>query len=91
MVLATLLWGATFVVIRDSLHAVAPLELVGGRFAMASVVLVLLALPRRRRLTRATVVGGALAGFCFAGGFLAQAIGLTATSAGSSADRKSVV
>ncbi len=85
MVLATLLWGATFVVIRDSLHAVAPLELVGGRFAMASVVLVLLALPRRRRLTRATVVGGALAGFCFAGGFLAQAIGLTATSAGSSA------
>jgi len=85
MVLATLLWGATFVVIRDSLHAIPPLELVLGRFALASLVLVALAAPRWRRLTRATLLGGALAGVCFAGGFLAQAIGLTRTSAGSSA------
>jgi drug/metabolite transporter (DMT)-like permease len=85
MVLATLLWGATFVVIRDSLHAIPPLELVFGRFALASVVLAVLAAPRRRRLTRSTLAGGVLAGLCFAGGFLAQAIGLTATTAGSSA------
>lgn len=85
MLVATLLWGATFVVIRDSLHAIPPLELVFGRFALASVVLVALAAPRRRRLTRGTLAGGALAGLCFAGGFLAQAVGLTSTSAGSSA------
>jgi drug/metabolite transporter (DMT)-like permease len=85
MVSATLLWGATFVVIRDSLHAIPPLALVTGRFVVASAVLTLIALPRLRRLTRATLVGGALAGVCFAGGFLSQAIGLTRTSAGSSA------
>jgi drug/metabolite transporter (DMT)-like permease len=85
MVLATLLWGATFVVIRDSLHAIRPLDLVFGRFAAASVVLVALAAPRWRRLTRSTLLGGALAGVCFAGGYLSQAIGLTLTSAGSSA------
>ena len=85
MVLATLLWGGTFVAIRDTVAAIPPLELVFGRFAIASVLLALLALPRRRRLTRETLLGGALAGLCFAGGFLAQAIGLTATSAGSSA------
>jgi drug/metabolite transporter (DMT)-like permease len=85
MVLATLLWGATFVVIRDSLHSIPPLELVFGRFALASAVLVVLAAPRRRRLTRGTLAGGVLAGLCFAGGFLAQAVGLTTTSAGSSA------
>jgi drug/metabolite transporter (DMT)-like permease len=85
MVLATLLWGATFVVIRDSLHAIRPLELVFGRFAAASAVLVVLAAPRWRRLTRPTLLGGALAGVCFAAGFLSQAVGLTLTSAGSSA------
>ena len=85
MVLATLLWGATFVVIRDSLHAIRPLALVFGRFAAASVVLVVLAAPRWRRLTRSTLLGGVLAGLCFAGGYLSQAIGLTLTSAGSSA------
>ncbi len=85
MVAATLLWGATFVVIRDSLHAIPPLALVFGRFAAASVVLVALALPRRRRLTRSTLLGGVLAGACFAGGYFAQAVGLTLTSAGSSA------
>jgi drug/metabolite transporter (DMT)-like permease len=85
MLLATLLWGATFVVIRDSLHAIRPLALVFGRFAAASVVLVALAAPRWRRLTRSTLLGGALAGACFAGGYLSQAIGLTLTSAGSSA------
>jgi len=85
MVAATLLWGATFVVIRDSLHAVRPLALVFGRFALASAALAVLAFPRRRALTRATLLGGALAGACFAGGFLAQAIGLLRTSAGSSA------
>ena len=85
MVLATLLWGATFVVIRDSLHAIRPLALVFGRFAAASVVLVVLAAPRWRRLTRSTLLGGVLAGVCFAGGYLSQAIGLTLTSAGSSA------
>ena len=67
MVAATLLWGATFVVIRDSLHAVRPLALVFGRFAIASAVLAVLAFPRRRALTRSTLLGGALAGACFAG------------------------
>ncbi len=85
MVVATLLWGATFVVLRDSLHALDPLALVFGRFLAASLALVLLAAPRWRSLTRATLTGGVLAGLCFAGGFLFQAIGLTGTSAGSSA------
>ena len=82
---ATLLWGATFVVIRDSLHVIAPVPLVCIRFVLASLVLIPLAAPRWRFFTRATVTGGALAGLCFAAGFVFQAIGLTRASAGSSA------
>jgi len=85
MVVATLLWGATFVVVRDSLAALAPGTLVSVRFGAAAIVLALLALVRAVRPSRATVLGGLVGGVAAAGGYLFQAIGLTSTSAGSSA------
>jgi drug/metabolite transporter (DMT)-like permease len=85
MVAATLLWGATFVVIRDSLASFEPVGLVGSRFALAAGALALALALRRRVPSRAEWAGGALSGLCAAGGYLFQAIGLTATSAGSSA------
>jgi len=85
MVVATLLWGATFVVVRDSLARLAPAALVATRFGVAALLFALAVLARRRPLDRATMAGGAVTGLLAAGGYLFQAIGLTATSAGSSA------
>lgn len=85
MVVATLLWGATFVVVRDSLTALTPAALVTVRFAAAAALLAIGVAARRRPLARATVVGGVVSGLAGACGYLFQAIGLTATSAGSSA------
>jgi drug/metabolite transporter (DMT)-like permease len=85
MVAATLLWGATFVVIRDSLARFDPVGLVGARFAVAAALLALLLAARRRAPTRAEWITGALSGLCAAFAFVFQAIGLTTTSAGSSA------
>jgi len=91
MVAATLLWGATFVASRDILHAVGPIELVCARFAVAAAVFAVPLLARR--LSRgawgpgaaAALAGGAVSGVLGAGGYLFQAVGLTSTSAGSSA------
>jgi drug/metabolite transporter (DMT)-like permease len=92
MVVATLLWGATFVATRDTLGSLSPEELVAARFAVAAIVLVLawLALGGTRRARaewswRATLAGGLVSGVLAALSYLFQAIGLTATSAGSSA------
>jgi len=85
MVVATLLWGATFVVLRSSLAAFPPAPLVFARFAAASAVLAILLLRRPRALRRTTLAWGALAGALAGGGYLCQAVGLMATSAGSSA------
>lgn len=85
MVLATLIWGATFLAVRDSLGRLTPAALVATRFSAAAIVVSLAVLARRRPLDRATVVGGAVTGLLTAGGYLFQAIGLTATTAGSSA------
>lgn len=85
MVVATLLWGATFVVVRDSLASLSPAALVAARFGAAAVLFALVAIVRRRPLDRSTLVGGAVMGVLTTGSHLFQAIGLTATSAGSSA------
>ncbi|HKQ58118.1 MAG TPA: EamA family transporter, partial [Candidatus Eisenbacteria bacterium] len=55
MVVATLLWGATFVVVRDSLTVLAPAAVVTIRFGAASALFALLLLARRRPLGRATL------------------------------------
>ena len=91
MVAATLLWGATFVAIRDILSSIGPIELVFARFAFAAAAFAAVLLVRRvARGPMAAgagpaLVGGVVSGILGAGGYLFQAVGLTRTSAGSSA------
>jgi drug/metabolite transporter (DMT)-like permease len=85
MVLATALWGATFVVIRDSLAAVPPVSMVFARFAGAAVLMGIVATLRRARFSASSWRAGLIGGVCAGCGYLFQAIGLQFTSAGSSA------
>jgi drug/metabolite transporter (DMT)-like permease len=85
LVAATLLWGGTFVVIRDSLSSFDPGTLVFLRFTLATFVFAALLRSRPGRISRAAILGGAGSGLLMVGGYLFQAIGLTATSAGTSA------
>ncbi|MEO5617396.1 MAG: DMT family transporter [Candidatus Eisenbacteria bacterium] len=85
MVVATLLWGGTFVVIRDSLRGLDPQALVFARFALAGAVFSVFVLARGRRPSRAVLVWGAASGLFSGTGYLLQAIGLIEISAGSSA------
>jgi drug/metabolite transporter (DMT)-like permease len=85
MVLATLLWGGTFVAIRDAVAAVPPALLVSSRFLGAGVLFAIVLLVRRHLPTRRDFAGGALSGLLMVGGYFLQALGLRSTSAGSSA------
>lgn len=85
MVGATLLWGGTFVAIRDSVRAITPQALVAGRFGVASVLFLLVALLRRRAPGRREWRLGLGNGVLMVGSFFLQALGLRWTSAGSSA------
>jgi drug/metabolite transporter (DMT)-like permease len=82
---ATLMWGATFVIIRDSLSGLDPGTLVFLRFAAASGVFTVMLRVRSGRVSRDALLGGALSGLLMVGGYLFQAIGLTTTAAGTSA------
>lgn len=85
MVVATLLWGGTFVAIRDSVAALPPVTLVGARFAIAAVLFALVLLLRRRTIVPTDFWGGLGSGIFVVGGYYFQAEGLRTTAAGTSA------
>ena len=85
MVAATLLWGATFVIIRDTVTALPPVPLVALRFGVAGGLLALVLAARRRWPRRREWLGGTLSGLAMLGGFVLQAEGLRTTAAGTSA------
>lgn len=85
MVAATLLWGGTFVAIRDSVGAIPPATLVCGRFAVAAVVFAAALALRGRGPAPRDVWAGVGSGALMLGGYFFQAEGLRFTSAGSSA------
>ncbi|MGH7742101.1 MAG: DMT family transporter [Candidatus Eiseniibacteriota bacterium] len=85
MVLATLLWGGTFLVTRDALPHVGVAALLLARFGGATLLLSAALFARRRRFTRETLLPGLACGPFIALCCVLQTGGLRETSAGSSA------
>lgn len=82
LLVATALWGSTFVVTKSTLDHLTPASFLMWRFGIAAGVL-LLARPRTvAHLSRAERRQAALLGSALAGGFLLQTVGLLHTLAG---------
>ena len=82
----TIVWGATFVLIKTALNDVSPALFVALRFCLAAVVLLILFGARaRRQLTRKGVGAGVLAGTFLSAAYLFQTVGLKFTTAPKSA------
>ena len=81
----TILWGATFLIIRNALQVTGPLFFVGVRFASAALALSLLSMRVLRGLTLHEVFAGAVIGGSLFAGFALQTAGLQTISASKSA------
>ncbi len=78
---ASLLFGSTFVVVKDAVSVFPPLNFVAWRFLLGGLALALLDLPRGRLLWR----HASLTGFILFVGYAAQTAGLVTTGASNSA------
>ena len=58
LVLITMIWGATFIIIRSALEATGPFFFVGVRFAFAALALILFSLPLLKDFTWREVWAG---------------------------------
>jgi len=84
LTLATLIWGLSFIVVKDALTATTPLAFTAARFALAALVLAPFT-NLRPPYPRAELGAGALLGALLAIGFAAQAVGLVHTTPARSA------
>ena len=84
MVGNTILWGATFVMVKSALADISPLLFLTLRFSVATVCLLAVWRPNWKA-SFTEWFGGALTGTCLFAGYLLQTLGLRLTSAAKSA------
>jgi drug/metabolite transporter (DMT)-like permease len=85
LVLATLVWGATFVLIKNALSDISPLLFNAVRMLLAAVSLLLIFRKDMRRISVETLRAGALVGVLLCLGFELQTTGLKLTTPSKSA------
>jgi drug/metabolite transporter (DMT)-like permease len=86
LVVMTLIWGATFVMVKRALADASTLLFLTIRFGTAAFVLALIFRKDFRTANiRTSVRGGMLAGFCLFSGYVLQTLGLRYTSASKAA------
>jgi drug/metabolite transporter (DMT)-like permease len=80
LTIAALLFGATFVVVKDTLTTLSPLSFVGWRFSLGALALGAIGFPRGKAIWR----DGSIAGLILFASYALQTIGLARTSASNS-------
>jgi drug/metabolite transporter (DMT)-like permease len=81
LLLVTLIWGGTFVIIKIALRDVSPLVFVSIRFSIAAIILLPFVKKAFRNANKELIKSGIILGVIFFLGFATQTIGLKYTSA----------
>ncbi|MEB3766429.1 DMT family transporter [Acinetobacter sp. MD2] len=85
LVLITVIWGGTFLVVQHALTASSPMFFVGFRFATAAVIVGLFSISALKQMTCKDVLAGSAIGLSIAAGYGSQTIGLQTISSSESA------
>ena len=80
----TIIWGLTFIMVRNVLVATGPLFFVGFRFGIATLILAVVSIRVIPKITREEVIAGSLIGFTLFLGYALQTYGMQFISASKS-------
>jgi len=81
LLLMTLIWGATFVIVKQSLNDASTMLFIAMRFSLAGIILFFVLLFRKQKIIKEAIVPGIILGVVLFLGFATQTIGLKYTSA----------
>lgn len=81
----TVIWGASFVVMKNTLDSITTFYILTIRFSGAAVLLLLFCLKRLKKIDRGYLCGGALMGVSLLAAYIAQTFGLQYTTPGKNA------
>lgn len=86
IILATIIWGSSFIIVKDVTGTISPAWILAIRFTMATVILAVALLGRRRLyFERSHVAFGLLFGLAMFLAYYLQTIGITDTTPGKNA------
>ena len=85
IVLATIIWGSSFVVMKNSVDVLPTFWLLAIRFTFAALVLAMVFIKRWKVLDRQYLIGGTVMGFCLFVAYAFQTFGLEQTTSGKNA------
>jgi drug/metabolite transporter (DMT)-like permease len=87
---AAIIWGSSFLVVKDSMDVMQPFFLMAARFTIASVLLSLVFHKKLKKLNREYFLGGFIIGIFLFLGYTFQTIGIIGTTPGKNAFLTSV-
>lgn len=85
LILTTLIWGSSFVILKSALDSITPLWVLAIRFSGAAILMLIACLPRLKKLDKRYVTGCCLMGLCLAAAYIVQTYGLVYTTPGKNA------
>ena len=85
IILATIIWGSSFVVMKSSVDVLPTFWLLAIRFSFAALVLAVVFIRRWKVLDKQYLIGGTVMGFCLFLAYTFQTFGLEQTTSGKNA------
>ena len=85
LIFITIIWGATFIMVKDALNDAGPFAFGTIRFSLAGILTILILNKNILNLSKIELHAGLIAGFFLFGGYAFQNFGLIHTSASKSA------
>ena len=85
IILATIIWGSSFVVMKNSVDVLPTFWLLAIRFSFAALVLAIVFIKRWKVLDKQYLIGGTVMGFCLFVAYAFQTFGLEETTPGKNA------
>ena len=77
---ATLVWGTSFFILKDTISEYPSMFIIGLRFLASALIIGLIFIKRIIKLNKGTFFRGVMVGLCLAGAYLTQTYGLEKTS-----------
>ncbi len=81
MLIVTLLWGATFVIVKESLADASSMLFIAVRFTLAGILITPFLFKYKHHFDKNSAIAGSILGFILFMGFATQTVGLKFTSA----------
>lgn len=85
LLIAALIWGSSFIVMKSAVDFLTPAVLLLVRFTLASFFLCILFFKKIKEMTKIDMLGGMLTGFCLFMAYYVQTWGLNFTTPGKNA------